>query len=281
MDSNVDRSYEELLREAQALTHPNGRKVRSDKGKSHQYTKERAKETKPRTPRSDKGQMRVDARVAKTKQAVYAAIKAKLYKKDQELINRGESPLLRGVDENSFYIVVPAAYETKADYHTQEHKGRSIQHTVRRVCTQKELDLERHRFNAWQEAALMCPEDPSIYIPEIKQMLIVRYGLMGKDADDAIAKRQISNFDLFCEFYHLAPKDAAMWDYDTWQSMYSYCPCMTLDDDFVFSLTLRPGTPEFHPEFAYHADEVVQLAKEAIEQEKERKRRQFNEHWKQ
>ena len=276
----MDRSYEELLAEALSLTHPSGRRVRSDKGKKHSYTKERAKETKPRALRSDKGIPRPETRVSKTKRQVYAAIKAKLYKRDQELIAQGELPLLRGVDENSYYIVIPAAYETRADYHTQEHDGRTIQHTVRRVCTQKELDLERWRFNAWQEAATSEDwNEPSTYVPEIRQMLATRYGIVGKEADEAIAKRQITNFELFCEFYHLEPADAAMWDYDTWQTMYQLCPCVCLDDDFIFSLTLRPGTPEFHPEFAYHANKVVQQQQEAAEQEIERRRRQFNEHW--
>lgn len=270
----MDRSHEELLALAKSLKPP-----RADKGKKHNYTKQRAKETLPRATRSDKGQVRPEQRVPKTKQQVYAFIKAKLYKRDQELIDKGESPLLRGVDENGYYIVVPASYETKADYHTQEVGGRNIQHTVRRVCTQKEIDLERHRFNAWQEASQSNPDGVSEYLPEIKQMLAVRYGIMGKEADEAIARRQITNFELFCEFYHLEPGDAAMWDYDTWQSMYSYVPVMCLEDDFVFSLKLRPGTPEFHPEFAYHADKVIRLAKEAATEEAERRRRQFNEHW--
>lgn len=271
----MDRSYEELLELAKSLKPP-----RADKGKKHNYTAQRKKETLPRATRSDKGRARPEQRVSKTKEQVYNFIKAKMYKRDQELIDKGESPLLRGVDENGYYIVVPAAYLTKADYHTQEHQGRNIQHTVRRVCTQKEIDLERYRFNAWQELATSEDWDkPSTYLPEIKQMLTVRYGIMGKEADEAIARRQITNFELFCEFYHLEPSDAAMWDYDTWQSMYSYIPVMCLEDDFIFSLTLRPGTPEFHPEFAYHADKVIRLAKEAAAEEAERRRRQFNEHW--
>lgn len=277
----MDKSYEELLEEALALTHPSGRKVRSDKGKTHNYTAIRTKETLPRAARKDKGVRRPEMQAPKSKVWIYATIKGKLYKKDQELIARGELPLLRGVDENSYYIVVPAAYKTRASNHTQEYKGRSIQHTTRRVCTQRELDLERYRFNAYQELATSKEwNEPSPYISEIRQMLSTRYGIVGQEAEDAIAKRQISNFDLFCEFYHLRVEDAAMWDYDTWQAMYQLCPCETLDDDFVFSLTLRPGTPEFHPEFAYHAEKVIKNQEQAKQDEAERRRRQFNEHWK-
>lgn len=272
--------YEDLLKEAQSYQHPNGRKKRSDAGKKHNYNTQRAKETKPRAQRTDKGKERPKSQLSKTKQAVYAAVKAKLFKKDQELRDAGELPMLRGVDENAYYIVIPASFETKVQTHTQIHNGRAINHTVRRVCTQKELDLERHRFNAWQELAL-SPDwnKPSAYLPEIRQMLSTRYNIVGKEADEAISKRQITNLELFCEFYHIAESEVSMWDYDTWQSMYELCPCQLLDDDFVFSLTLRPGTPEFHPEFAYHADEVLNNQKQQAKEELERKRRQFSEHW--
>lgn len=270
----TDKEKNALLRQLSALVHPNGRKKRTDKGQSHNYPSNRSS---PQTPRVDKGVQREQ----QTPLSIYQRVKARMYNKDQEAINNGEQPLLRGFDENGYYIVIPASYQTEAKNYTQVHEGRQIAHTVRRVCTQKEIDLERYRFEAWQWLAtrLSTMNQPADCLSELMSYLSHRYGILGNEAKELIAKRQITWFELFCEFYYLNPNDAVMWDYDTWQNMYKYCPCETLPEDFTFSLTLRPGTPEFHPEWAYHAEKISQREQEDIEAEKLKRKLQFINHW--
>lgn len=254
---------EELLKELSTLIHPSGRKRRTDKGKKHEYPESRSA---PSKSREDKGTVR-GAYGPQLPTQIYDRMKQKFASHQLE------------VDDNGYYIVIPAEYKTVATDYKQKYKGREIQHTTKRVCVQNELDLEKYRFEAWQFMSMNQPNEPATCIPEIRAMLLTRYGVTLEEANKAIEQRQITWFDLFCEFYHIGPETRTLWDYDSWRTMYNYCPRELLPDDFVFSLTYRPGSPEFYPEWAYHADELIKQEQESIEAEKERRKLQFANHW--
>lgn len=239
--------------------HSSGRKQRSDKGK----------------PRGEIAKS--NSRQPKTKLAIYTKVKNQMYNKDQRLQAQQGSGLFLEVDENSFYLSIPARYINKGQYYVQVYEGRKIEHTVRRLRVQKEIDLEKYRFEAYKEQAVLNPKIAvqEQYWPELRQMLIIRYEMTGDEATAALKKRQITWEELFCEFYFLSKDDYWLWDYLHWRQDYSFIPVQQLPEDFVFNYNNSPGSKEFHPEWAYKVREKQEQAKEDEESERKRKADQF------
>lgn len=253
-------SKQEKLRLLQQLEnmgyHSDGRKVRSDKGKPQG--------AKPRNSKA-------------SKLSIYMRVKARMFNRDTYLQANDTYGTMLEIDENSFYIVIPARYKNSDTPYIQVHDGRRIEHTVRRVRTQKEIDLEKYRFEAYQEQAILNPTNivPSEYWPELRQMLNIRYGFTGNEATEALTHRQINWFQLFVEFYFLQPKQFAQWTYERWRKHYSNIPVQQLPEDFEFDYYNAPGTEFFHPEWAWKAKEREQQELESQQQEQKRKREQF------
>lgn len=270
----MEKTKQELLAEAQLLAQRNGlnpstgRKVRSDKGK-----KRLDKDARPNLYKRDKSSPTATA----SKMDIYKRVLGKVLKKDQTRIANNEVPFFAGYDHHGYYIVIEPQYVTEAQHYEQTHKGRKIVHELRRKCIQKRLDLEQHRFEAWQEMATNHETRDTVVpvCPELRVMLYERYGLTPQEANFAIEKRQITWYLLFQEFYFVEEQDIGTWDYKLWREHYDRVPKELLPEDFRFSLKYKPGTPEFHPEWAYRVAKLEALTQEAREQEKERKRSQF------
>lgn len=262
MSINQDEQLKKnkLLQELASLGyHPSGRKQRADKGRP------RGEIAKP------------IERDNHSKLAVYMRVKQRMYNKDLKLQSTQGYGTFLDMDENSFYLSIPARYANKGHFYVQIHEGRRIEHTVRRVRLQKEVDLEKYRFEAYKEQALLHGSEaiPEKYWPELRQMLIIRYNFTGDEATKALTKRQITWEQLFCEFYFLPEDNYWQWEYDRWKMDYSFVPAQQLPEDFQFSLDYSPGTEEFHPEWAYKANERRAQAQEELEQERKRKSDQF------
>lgn len=262
MSKELEETFQKnkLLNELQQLGyHSDGRKQRSDKGKSRgQIAK--PEETSP-----------------KSKLSIYMRVKQRMFNRDQALRTNGGSGILLEMDENSFYLSIPAKYVTKGEKYVQVSNGRRIEHSVKRVRVQKEVDLEHYRFDAYKEQALLHGSEAvqEKYWPEIRQMLNIRYGFTGDEATAALKKRQITWEQLFCEFYFLSIDDYWEWDYAHWQRDYSYVPTQQLPEDFVFDFNNYPGSEKFHPEWSYKAEERIKQEQEEKEQEQKRKSEQF------
>lgn len=257
-----DHKKAQLLRQLESMGyHSSGRKQRSDIGKP------RGKINRIKSQDIDK----------KSKLAIYQKVKSQMYNKDQKLQAETGYGLFLDMDENSFYLSIPARYSNKGHIYVQVYQGRRIEHTVRRVRLQKEVDLEKYRFEAYKEQALLNGTQavPEKYWPELRQMLIVRYNMTGDEATLALQKRQITWEDLFCEFYFLSHHNFWLWDYERWKFDYSRVPCRQLPEDFCFYYEASPGSEDFHPEWAYKAKERDEQEKEEREQEQQRKANQF------
>lgn len=248
-----------LLQELSQLGyHSSGRKQRADRGKS-------------------RGAIKQPVEKDKSKMGIYQRVKSRIFNKDLKLKETTGYGTFLEVDENSFYCLIPARYRTVGHSYDQKLEGRSIHHTVKKVRVQSEIDLEFHRFNAYKEKALLTPNEKvqEKYWPEIRQMLNMRYSLTGDEATQALKKRQITWEELFCEFYFLSKDDYWQWDYRMWKHDYELIPVQLLPEDFTFNLQHSPGSEEFHPEWAYKADERKEQIEEERRQRKERKANQF------
>lgn len=255
-----DHKKAQLLKQLEQLGyHSSGRKQRSDKGQP------RGSIAKP------------IEREPKNRLAIYMKVKNQMYNKDQRLQATGGYGTFLDMDENSFYLSIPARYQNKGHFYVQQYQGRTIEHNVRRQRIQKEIDLEKYRFEAYKEQAVLNPKEvvPSKYWPELRQMLIIRYDMTGDEATQALTKRQINWEDLFCEFYFLSHNDFWLWDYARWKMDYSFVPSQQLPEDFEFNYNASPGTEEFHPEWTYKANERREQEQQEAEQEKQRKADQF------
>lgn len=240
--------------------HSSGRKQRSDKGQSRGAIK------KSESPRDKSSRL-----------AVYYRIKQRVFNRDQQLKSSGGYGLFIEMDENSFYLFIPARYQKVGRIYNQVYQGRKIEHTVQTKKVQKAIDLEKYRFEAYKEQAVLNPTQTVLEKdwPELRQMLIIRYGMTGDEATQALTKRQINWEDLFCEFYYLSHENFWLWDYEHWRRDYSFVPTQALPENFVFDYDHSPGSDEFHPEWAYKANERLQQDKEETEQERQRKANQF------
>ena len=259
MDYREKQERDNLLRQLESMGYnQSGRKTRSDKGKA-------------------RGDINYPAHRQESALAVYLRIKARMYKRDAQLAAEGEIGTFLEMDENSFYGIIPERYRVVGQSYQQDYQGRAINHTVKKVKIQKEVDLEEYRFAAYKEQAVKNPQVavPIKYWPEIRQMLNIRYGMSGDEATQALTRRQITWSQLFCEFYFLSENEYWLWDYEHWRRDYSYVPAQQLQEDFVFSIANPPGSQAFHPEWAYKQTEKQQELEETIRAEQERKARQF------
>ena len=257
---NQPKTKEELLEELKTLIDPlSGRKRRSDKGKRrHAY----------------------NSPMYQSKMHIYNKVRARVGNRDSQLKKETDvssSLLSIEYDENGFYLPVPEAYKTISCYYKQDYHGRAIEHTTRRVRTQKGIDLERYRFEAWQQIATETPDKIVEPSPDIRNLLYNRYGLTGslEEIDEVIDNRQVSWLTFFCEMYFIRLEDARKWDYETWREYYELCPVGQLPDDFEFIYGVKPGTEYFHPEWAYIANRKAAEEERERNQEAQRKSEQF------
>lgn len=250
----------ELLKELSTLVHPSGRKKRTDIGKSH-------------IKQSDK-------QMQQTKMAIYNRVRAKLAARNERLLsdNPNNNLLSKEFDVNGFYVSIPAIYETRAYNYQQLVDGRKINHTTHRVRTQKEVDLEAYRYEAWRELALSPSTKNQIVTPnaDLRGILFHRYALTPEDANRIITNRALKWPELFEEIYFVRADEIQFWDYDTWRTHYDCIPVDTvLDEDFRFDYYNKPGSPNFHPEWAYYVEKQALSATLTADQEKQRKGEQF------
>lgn len=258
--NKTNKTKDELLQELNAyIDLSSGRKRRSDKGKRrHVY----------------------NSPMYQSKMHIYNKVRARLANRDSQLKaeNDGASTLLSvEYDENGFYLSIPETYKTISCYYKQDYHGRAIEHTTRKVRTQKGIDLERYRFEAWQQIAVEQPDKIVEPSPDIRGLLYNRYGFTGstKEVDEAIDNRQVPWLTFFAEMYFIRIEDANKWDYETWREYYDLCPVGQLPDDFEFIYGVKPGTEYFHPEWAYIANRKAAEEERLRNEETKRKSEQF------
>ena len=142
---------------------------------------------------------------------------------------------------------------------------------------QKAIDLEKYRFEAWQEMATLHPNEIVKPFKDLRQLLYHRYNFVGtlEEVDRAIENREVDWLTLFCEMYFVKPQDVSIWDYETWREYYNLCPVGQLPDDFEFILGCKPGSEYCHPEWEYVATRKAQQEKNQEETEKQRKSEQY------
>ena len=234
-----------------------------------------------RKHRTDKGVARgAYGRRTKDESAmsIYNRVKARLMNKDQNE-RRDGSYLLEGFDANGLYLPIPAAYMTIAKDYKQEYQGRAIEHTIRRVRTQKAIDLEEYRFNALQEYATdIHKRDLLIDItPDVRGLLMNRGFAFTNDemVKHFIANNHITYKEWFCFVYYISLCDVNIWTYNKWREHYKCCGGLPLDGDFLFSPYSKPGTDEWHPEFKIYKDKVDRNEKAERADETTRKSVQF------
>lgn len=245
-----DQQYikEQLLREVSKYVHlDSGRKRRTDKNQPHQQ-------------------------FTQTKMALYNRIKNKL---SNRRVKENNLLLSFEFDENGFYLPIPEMFETKAIKYKQEVDGRTIDHNIRRVRTQKYIDLEQYRFEAWQELALTQPASNIPPNQDLNGILFVRYNMTPEESELATIKRKPTWEEIFCEVYHIKPTEIFKWSYEDWRKYYEIVPKQLLDDDFVFEYGKVPGTEAFHPEWNYKLKEIEQREVDEKEQEEKRKSEQY------
>lgn len=248
---------QELLKELEALgINPvTGRKIRTDKGQSHNMTKTRSDKGKTHTitkTRSDKGKYhdvkktRSDKGEHRSPLIAYKLLKYKLL--SMPLPNEDTPHYLRDYhvqyDYNGiFYVLEKYSHELIKPGGGRYIDERSGTKTYRntRWRSGKLTDLEEYRFNALQSVMSHRPidVDPTSQ-DEIFLLFKKEFRVLNVD----------NTFDLFCALYHIAQKDAYDWDYTHWRHDYECVGGDVLSDDFTFNLTYPPGSPEFHPEYA-------------------------------
>ena len=241
-----------------------GRKIRSDKGQP------RGKVLNPDDKRLGPS----------SKMDTFHRVMTRLRRYDEKRASKGEQTILGQFDENGYFCIIPETFEKVGGVYQQRIEGRVIVHSIRKVRTQKELDLEKYRFEGFQEWAFSEHANEPAELDyhgkiAIRMMLKCRYCINDKTADECMEKRKITWFELFCELYYLDPMEASLWDYETWLSHYKIAPAETLPDDFVFHIKTPPGTPEFMPEWQYRREKLERQQEEAVQAERERKRSQF------
>lgn len=215
-----------------------------------------------------------------TKMSTFQRVINRMRTYDQSRADDGRDTILGEFDENGYFAIIPAAYVTKGGEYNQKYQGRTIVHNTHRVRTQKEVDLEKYRFEAFQEMAFSSKSNEPAEVDKeghiaIRMMLKKRYGLLEPDVKACMNRRKITWFELFCELYYLDPMEASLWDYETWLSHYRIAPKETLPDNFVFRIKTPPGTSEFMPEWQYRREKLERQQEEAVLAERERKRAQF------
>lgn len=231
-----EKSTEELLAIAKALSPERTRKPRSDKGK----------ERGPNSHvRSDKGEIRYASRGSKKSPiTVYLSLRNKLLLKGDDGVK---------TDVNMIYIPIVRENRQVYKYYNIVSHGSEIHRTVKHIQG-KTIDLEKYRFVAIQE-------------------------LLSSDKPDDLSKRVFKNefaytdtnnmFDLFCKLYHIEDKDSLLWSYEKWREHYDIVSDNPLPDTFLFDIRNKPGSANFHPEYAETQLLKNILTTAALEQSKE------------
>ncbi len=207
-----------------------------------------------RKPRRDKGSKRNPYQYHTTVEAfrIYNSIKLK-----STNLN-GDTSL----DVNGYYQVI------------QTNARESIRPTGTVSKQYRYIDLERHRFNARQSAAINEPNQiVKLPNPDLTRWAIECGRMTLYEAKEYFRTKQYTNIQLFTEFYHVDEVDVAVWDYQSWLSHYNCCPKEELPSEFKFNLYYKPGTTEFMPEWAYKTQELIE--QETIEQEERHKMNQW------
>lgn len=228
-------------------------------------------EKKPRKQRSDKGVPRAPYKSRGSKKdllnvyyMVLGKIKRKAMRENISLVRR---------DQNFYYIPIESTYEKEYGSFKQslvdEGVKREINHTVKYTRTQKPVDLEKYRFEAYQDKAMSSP-DLMIPLPNIDMTgwLIELYGHTIKSAMATLSECKFTWKEFFCLFYHIKESEYDKWTYELWREHYERCPYTVFEDDFKFRIDAKPGSPDFMPEYAYKAQEVEEAKEKEAEDKK-------------
>lgn len=195
------------------------RNARADKGKKHNYPSTR-KSTEP------------------SKLSVYKSVKNKLISQGVDI----------SLDNNGYYIVTDNEY--KPEYGQYENNR-----MVKYVRKARGHDIEKYRFEAWQELAMKEPHskvwNDERFKSDLLKWAIHCSGMSKEDIEQYYEKKNMSISQLFTNFYHINESDIFLWTYPLWREYYECTPKDELDEEFKFILGIKPGTVQCHPEWAY------------------------------
>lgn len=136
-------------------------------------------------------------------------------------------------DDNGYYCTIPE----------RRLKGRYLQH---------EIDLERYRFEAWQDLAIAKGyKYAKVKLPnaDLNAWALSCAGMNAQQALEYFKKKRFNNQSLFCEFYHIKVKEIELWTYDEWRKYYERTPKIELSSRFKFTFGVLPGTENCHKEW--------------------------------
>lgn len=208
--------------------------------------------------------------------STYNRIKSRLNNRyAQQIANEGQSLLSNSFDYNGFYLSIPATYKTVQKPYVQVlADGRSIQHTLARIKTQGNIDLEKYRFEYMRGLASNPATARDIATPtaDLRQIICSRTGLTPSQAHEAILNRNITNRIMFGEIYFVKPEDVDQWSYEKWREWYDEIPPQQLDEDFVLD-------PAQKPDYEWYRERKERESEEEKKKEKERRMAQWNAHW--
>jgi len=230
---------EELLAAIAKHVHPNGRKKRNDAGKERgEYT-----------PRG--------STVIRTPWYTYQRMKATVIKHHNGL----------DFDKNGFHLLIESKIHYKEGYGEQrEYKpGYVTNVNVKKTGQQKEINLERYRFNAYYYMACTKPNEiiPFGKSPgkdgvtaEVWTMCIERYNTNRESVNNWLKDEPWTWLDLFQRLYYVGDDWMRFNSFEMWWQHYIIVASYRLDHKHQFNSYHKPGTPEFMPEMAYRVDKI-------------------------
>lgn len=223
-----DKKKTELLKELATLGElPNGRKQRSDKGKS------RGPNSKVRR---DKGQSRISTKYMQ--QSPLSIFKRELSRLTSIEVTDSDDPRCIRTDVNGIYLLRMRDTTTKGGNYTVHHANKAIARTIKYIQGSV-IDLERYRFEALQN--------------EARNEII--------NANDAQYFKEALHhtnsqtwFDLFVKLYHIKDEEALRWTYDKWRKeydiLYNWFDEEPIPDTFVLEINKELGTNNYHSEMS-------------------------------
>ena len=199
---------------------PNGRKSRSDKGKSR----------KPYLVESNKSFV-----------WKYQMVLSKIHKKDRD-------NTLIAFDENGYYIDIDEQRVPEFGQFVNKSTTRSVKYKR----TQVFVSLERYRFEAYQELALKYPDKViPLPNPDLTRWALECGHLSVEQSKEYFQKKEYTYSTFFSEFYHVRQEDIPYWTYSLWKSKYDRVPGgIELDNSFVFMI--NESIEETHPEWSWY-----------------------------
>lgn len=225
---------QELLEKQGRL--PNGRKSRSDKGKSR----------RPYLVECNKSFV-----------WKYQMVLSKIRRKDTD-------NTLISFDENGYYVDID---EQRVPEFGQ-FVNKSIIRSVKYKRTQVGISLERYRFEAYQELATKYP-DKVIPLPnaDLTRWALECGHLSPEEANLFFVKKRYTYKTFFSEFYHVLPEEIPFYTYVLWRNKYDKVPGgIELDSDFTFKIS--ESVEETHPEWSWYIEDKKQEAALLEEQDK-------------